>query len=70
MAGLPSVARNESFEFRPPFAKAMEDTILLSSFHFERRMVEAAGVEMVEAAGVEPASENIPLWRLHACPNI
>jgi len=22
----------------------------------------------VEAAGVEPASENIPLWRLHACP--
>jgi hypothetical protein len=24
---------------------------------------------MVEAAGVEPASENIPYWRLHTCPD-
>jgi len=25
---------------------------------------------MVEAAGVEPASENIPHWRLHTCPGV
>ncbi len=25
---------------------------------------------MVEAAGVEPASENIPQWRLHAYPGM
>ena len=25
---------------------------------------------MVEAAGVEPASENIPQWRLHAYPEL
>jgi hypothetical protein len=25
---------------------------------------------MVEAAGVEPASENNPPWRLHACLDI